>query len=64
MMWLKMNSWHIFGEWSKTDEHVAITLCGRRKWLADGTLDSEPDLDDKTCETCFRVNQRQEGKSA
>jgi hypothetical protein len=56
-MWLRIRSWHVFDRWSTVDSAVAITMCGLRKWLADGTLNAEPDLDEKTCERCFRIRE-------
>ncbi len=54
MKWLRLRSWHLFKEWSKTEPDVAITHCSRRIMpTADNTWDGDVP-DGKTCETCFR----------
>jgi hypothetical protein len=56
-MWFRIRSWHIFDFWSEVDESVAISLCGRRKYVVDRTLNQDPDPEDKTCERCFQIRE-------
>jgi hypothetical protein len=56
-MWFLIRSWHIFLRWSAVDEHTAITFCGRRRYVVDGTLNAEPDTEGKTCERCFQIRE-------
>jgi hypothetical protein len=56
-MWFRIRSWHIFDVWSEVDEHTAISLCGRRKYVVDGTLNAEPGPEEKTCERCFQIRE-------